>query len=265
MNQAAHTSIPLTATQYNQDVSTMLFPELAAAGVESTSSPLLGVLPRPAPELVAGAKATPYTFAEPNNIQAATASTAMPLDSATSGVPTPNDLALERAYDNALAGSLGIPQPNQGLPNAASLIPRLQNAASLLPGLQNAAAPKAQLGFQAAYQNTPAYQNELRAALLNQMQSNMGSDVARNYENGLYLQSIYNSLKGTLSPAQLQAYMAREIAFLNSQYAKGQLPIAASLAYDPGAYANLPIYEQQLNAMNLKKKEQVAKPREAFA
>lgn len=97
------------------------------------------------------------------------------------------------------------------------------------------------------------------------MQSNMGSDVARNYENGLYLQSIYNSLKGMLSPAQLQAYMAREIAFLNNQYAKEQLPIAASLAYDPSAYANLPIYDQQLNAMNLKKKEQVAHPREVFA
>ena len=208
-------TIPATATEYSQDISTMLIPELATAGVESTRSPLLGIAPRPAPELVSGPKSTPYTLATPNSYPA--------LDMPTSG-------PLTRREQQTMLNLANVVMPAQ-----EGILPeQVRNAK----------------GFQAEYMRNPRYYAELQNAYMRQMQENQQRDIARNYQTNLYLRALFNNLKGIIPLQQLEAMLRQQQSTANAQYYN--TPAQVGMWYNPNANAE-PSWESILHRQHLER------------
>jgi hypothetical protein len=190
------------STQYTPSVALSIFPELASIGMNNPESPLAGLEVRN--PLGSQARTTP-------TVSASTSATQTPLDAASMGTPTTRDLALEQAYQTAQLNSI-IPANSQTLAAAA-------NPSSL-----------------AGYQNTQAYNSMLMQPYQRQMLLNMQQDMARNYQNSLYGNEIFQTLGGSLTPSELYALINGQESLASSAYNNAAAP--STLVNVPGAYAN---------------------------
>ena len=144
-------------------------------------------------------------------LQVQPTSSAPPLDMPTVGVETPTELALANTIN----------------------------------------ANEANMQAQISTNQNPIYANMLNSALQKVANQNLQARIAQNYQNTLYLQSLYNVLmQSGMSPAQITAILENQYNAINSNIINptSPKPIIADMPYTPANISRLR-QEQQAAAL----------------
>ncbi|MEM4097324.1 MAG: NIF family HAD-type phosphatase [Candidatus Micrarchaeaceae archaeon] len=165
---------------YAASVSSILFPSLNAIAAESYNPILAGALLRPIPTAAAPTVAQPLAMQSPTAVAAPQTTTAMPTtpiatSQASTGSVQPLDMPTtgpETPTELALAQAINANQAQLALNNGNNL-----------------------------------YAEELNSALQKAEAQDIQARIAENFQNNLYMQSIYNTINSGLPPAMIESML----------------------------------------------------------